>query len=92
MRVKCPSWNKLSALLGEWNRYKWRDGPMSPSRAMEIAANIMAANNAKRQGNKMPKDWAKVHPSMPYQIMKTHDDIINEFAHKVNEVLEFDIE
>jgi hypothetical protein len=72
---RCPSWSKVSGMLAEWGNFLHRNAPLSPSRASEIAAHLVAASICKAQGLPMPKDWARAHPSLPYQCGATSQKI-----------------
>lgn len=89
---RCPSWSKVSGLLGEWNAYQRGRVPMSPDRAAMIAGELMAVVYAKRQGRPMPKDWGRCHPSLPYQMQKHVDAILEcDLIRMANELPEIDI-
>lgn len=89
---KCPSWNRVSRMLGEWSRYEHRGEALAPSRAVEIGANLLAVNIAKRSGKKMPGDWKRCHPSQPYQLAAIQERIAaSDLVMNANEVAEWEI-
>lgn len=76
IKIKPCSWSKMSALLGEWGRFlRGSKADMTAERAMTIAGYALAVSSAAAQGRRLPKDWARCHPSLPRQMEKHFEAI-----------------